>query len=163
MLLPPEIITQPTRTFAGLEARFIPTMSPNSNSAEVIPRLWSAFDARAADAKGIEPGVTYGLSRCNPSAPESAVYLAAVEVENARSAPRGFAVWTTPSGTYARFTHRGPIAKIGETIGYIYREWLPAGSYARVDGPDIERYDERFDPMTASSVMEILIPVQRNA
>ena len=162
----PEIVTLPARFFAGLQARFITPRSPEANNLQVIPKLWSDFDARMSELAALEPGVGYGLCTCpealglTPAHPHEAIYLAAVEVSPGAPVPVGMARWAASPGTYAKFVHRGPVAKLGETMGFIYGEWLPAGPYDHGPGPDLERYDARFDPVGEQSILEIFIPVR---
>jgi len=70
--------------------------------------------------------------------------------------PPGMTSWKAPGGTYARFIHRGRIEK---TLGDIYAQWLPDSAYERGTGPDIERCDSRFNPISDDSLMEFFIPV----
>jgi AraC family transcriptional regulator len=162
----PEIVTLPARFFVGLQTRFITPRSPDANNQTLIPKLWSAFVPRLREIAGVEPGVTYGLCACPDSLglkaehPDEAVYLAAAEVAGDAPTPPGMVRWSSSPGTYAKFIHRGPVAGIGETMGFIYGEWLPGGDYDRGPGPDIERYDARFDPVGEQSILEIFIPVR---
>ena len=66
--------------------------------------------------------------------------------------------YTVPAATFASFTHRGEITKIGETIDHIYDAWLPASPYRHAGVADIELYDERFS-MDPSSEMEYWISI----
>jgi predicted transcriptional regulator YdeE len=43
----------------------------------------------------------------------------------------------------------------------IYGVWLPASGYVRTAGPELELYDERFDPRDPASVFEVYIPVHK--
>ena len=166
MNLKPEITRLPARTFAGLPARFITIVSPDANNLEVIPRLWAEFGPRMHELRALEPGVRYGLTAApaslgeKPSHPDEAIYLAAVPVEPKARLPRGMTAWKSLAGTYAKFSHVGRIGRIGETYGFIYGRWLPEGGYERANGPDFERYDRRFDPQSAASVLEIFVPVR---
>lgn len=163
---PPEIVTRPTQVFAGLPARFIISCSPEANNLEVIPKLWSEFMPRSHEPITIEPDTTYGLCDSPESLgqeaehPHEGVYLAAVQVAKDALPPPGMATWSAAGGSYAKFVHRGPIARIGETMRFIYGEWLPEADCERSPGPDIERYDARFDPTGEQSVLEIYIPVR---
>jgi AraC family transcriptional regulator len=166
MKLTPEIVTLPARTFVGLEARFQPPHSPGANNLKVIPKLWDDFIARIQEAGSIEPWVSYGLSECpadrglKATQPDEQMYLAAVAAKDGAVPPAGMVAWKSPAGTYAKFIHRGQIGKIGETFGFIYGQWLRSGKYDRAKGPDLERMDGRFEPMSDESVLEIFVPVK---
>lgn len=167
MELTPEIIILPVRTFVGLEAPFIPSLSPRANNLQVIPKLWTDFDHRFPEMKPLDPSWAYGLcdrpdSLAETAAdPDTALYLAAVECSPDEVVPRGMVKWTSPEGTFVKFTHRGRIEKIGETMSVIYGKWLPASGYQRASGPDIEQMGPKFSPQSDSSVLEILIPVRQ--
>ena len=86
-------------------------------------------------------------------------YLVCAEVRSDTGVPEGMVCRTIPGGTYAVFTHRGPIAgEIGRTWQYALGQWLPASDYELVDGPDFELYDERSaaDPPE----VDIYIPIR---
>ena len=61
-------------------------------------------------------------------------------------------------GTFAIFIHRGPIEKIGDTVGEIYRTWLPQSGYQH-GGFDVELYDHRFQIDSDESEMEYWIAI----
>lgn len=165
MTLTPEIVTLPEQAFTGLQVRFITPQSPEANNMVVIPRLWSEFMPRAHEAGPIEADVFYGLCACPATLgevathPHEAVYLAAVRVANGAPTPAGMTTWASWPGHYAKFIHRGRIKGIGETMGVIYGEWLPASSYVHADAADIERYGAAFDPHSDTSELEIYIPL----
>jgi AraC family transcriptional regulator len=161
----PEIVTLPERFFAGLKTGFITQQSPEANNMVVIPRLWSEFCPRVQELATNEPDVFYGLCACpatlgeTASHPHEAFYLAAVQVSKGAPTPAGMTTWASWSGHYAKFTHRGRIEGIGETMSFIYAKWLPASAYVHADAPDLERYGVDFDPHSDTSELEIYIPV----
>jgi AraC family transcriptional regulator len=162
----PEFLQLPAAVFAGLEARFIPVLSPDSDNLQVIPALWQRFLGRLGDLCPREPGITHGLCKLPESGKpvgaraDELLYLAGVEIERTAPLPPGMVTWHTPGGLHAKFVHRGPIAGIGETMGAIYGGWFPSSGYTRGEGPDIERYDARFHPTRDDSLLEIYIPVR---
>jgi AraC family transcriptional regulator len=162
----PEIVTLPARMFAGLQARFISAVSPSANNFEVLPRLWDDFLPQSAQVESLDPGVMYGLCDCvsplgDPSTtPDEIFYLASVQVAPGTTPPDGMVLWPSAGGTFARFIHRGRVDGMGETMGFIFGKWMPDSGYERAPGPEIERYDERFNPHSADSYLEIFIPVR---
>lgn len=68
---------------------------------------------------------------------------------------------TIKGGTYAVFTHRGPVENIMETYIYIYQTWLPNSEYAERNGDQFEYYDERFIDKSPDSIVEIWVPIQK--
>lgn len=163
----PDIVTLPARQFAGLPARFISAASPAANNLKVIPKLWRTFNFRVAETKPVEPGIVYGLCACDsplgekPNRPDEIFYLAAVEVAPGTKPPTGMVLWPSAGGTHAKFIHRGRIEGIGATMRFIHQTWMSDSGYVRASGPDIERYDHRFDPQSDDSHLEIFIPVRK--
>jgi AraC family transcriptional regulator len=64
-----------------------------------------------------------------------------------------------PGGRYAKFAHRGPIARLDQTLNYIYSSWLLTSSMRHTGGCDLELYDERFIPNSENSLIHYAIPV----
>ena len=64
-----------------------------------------------------------------------------------------------PGQRYAVFFHAGHISAIRMTWRAIFDEWLPAAGLRATNGPEFERYDERFDVTTGDGGVEIWIPV----
>ncbi len=64
-----------------------------------------------------------------------------------------------PAGRYAVFTHKGKVELIGHTMNYIYGFWLPGSGVELREAPDLEIYDERFNPHSDNSELDIWIPV----
>jgi AraC family transcriptional regulator len=81
-----------------------------------------------------------------------------VEVESAEGMPEGIVVWEVPAATYAVFPTT--LTEIGATYERMYGQWLPASGYQRAPGPDIELYDENFNPDTPGSVFYLYVPVK---
>jgi AraC-like DNA-binding protein len=63
-------------------------------------------------------------------------------------------------GSYACFTHRGPVAKLGETINYAFSSWLPRSKFMHSGGPNIDRQDERFRDGGKDCELDFLVPVK---
>ena len=64
-----------------------------------------------------------------------------------------------PEQRYAIFTHRGHISHIRATTYTIWNKWLPESGRKLAKAPDFERYDDRFDPKTATGEVEIWLPI----
>ena len=167
MNLTPDIITLPAATYVGLQAPFIMVISPDANNLAVIPQLWGDLMARRSELPPIDVNnwATFGLAQSPEQArltrthPDEAVYLASFSVPPDFKVPQGMVAWSVPENTYARFTHRGFLNRVGETYSAIYGKWLGSDGRQRGSGPDIERYDKRFNPHLDQSEFEILIPV----
>ncbi len=159
----PRILEQPALQFVGLETPFIHIRSPDANSHQVIGPLWESFLPRAGEIAdrqgGALYGVIYGREEAERSHPHELQYIAGALVGSAEQLPEGMVTYTVPAASYAAFTHRGEITKIGETIDHIYDGWLPASAYKHAEVADIELYDSRFR-QDSSSEMEYWISIE---
>lgn len=164
-IMKPNTTTLPALHLIGLETRFISAASADSNNMEVIPALWDRFIARAGEITPAGPeGVSYGACRCLPpdekQSDDEFLYLAGRPASEDAPVPAGMVRWSVPASTYAVFTHRGPISRIGETMTQIYGSALPRSGLVHSGGIDLERYDERFKGEHPQSELDILIPVR---
>ncbi len=161
----PTIIELPTLHLLGLTARFIGPMSPEANNLEVIPPLYKRFHPLRAKLPPATDRYIYGACRCPDEKtrqhPDEQEYLVGINVPANTKAPRGTALWTIPAGTYAVFVHRGPVAKLEETINYAFSSWLPRSGYTHTGGPNFDRSDERFGDGGEMCQFDFLVPVKR--
>lgn len=162
---PIEIVQKPEFTFVGLHKSFIHALSADANAQQVIPPLWSEFLPRLDEIPNRLGVETFGLVYCDPLAdrdhPDQLEYLAAARVKELGDVPTGMVNRTVAASSYAVFVHRGPIEELSTTLQQAYREWLPQSGYEHAEVADIELYDDRFCPDSATSEMEYWIPVRR--
>lgn len=151
----PTIVDRPAIHLVGVRDLFTPATMPQ------IPALWERFVPRLDEIEGQTCDVTYGVCEEAASGPGTFAYTAAVEVEAPGAAPAGMVAFTVPAGTWAVFTHRGPVAKISETFDAISGTWLAAAGLSRAANVDLEVYDDRFDPATGSGEVDIYVAVRR--
>jgi len=126
-------------------------------------QAWERFSAAESLIQNkINSKVGYGVEIYPPEMQEKHLwyYMAAMEVEEFGPIP--YYLWTKvlPARTYAVFTARGGLSKLGEAFGFIYSQWLPNSGY-EVDAFDFEYYDERFnmsDPEHCE--IDIYIPIK---
>jgi len=146
---------------AGFEMEF----TPDDKSG--IPELWGRFAPFLGQIPGQIDYTTYGL--CLPRGDGHFGYVAAVAIEPGTSFenPQLPAVLreslkrhTIPAGRYAVFIHDGSTATLAQTVDYIFGTWAPNTGELKTGRPDFERYDERFDPQSATGVMEYWVPVK---
>ena len=160
----PRFTVLPEIKVAGLGTRFISILSPNKNNGTVIPALWHQFMQRFATIPGRTGSASLGLVEMLPadagkSDPMEMFYLAAAPVSSFEGLPADLLQRTLPAGRYALFTHVGPLERLGATMTTIYRGWLPQAKEKLRDAPHLEWYDQRFDPNSAKSEFDILLPV----
>jgi AraC family transcriptional regulator len=148
----------------GPGANFISILSKDADNFVVIPELWDRLSARVGEIGNRVGHDSYGI--CDAIGNESErrhadefFYMAGVVVDSVDDPPHGFMGRIVPPATYAVFTHRGPLDSLGETYRAIYGAWLPESGKTRAGGPDLELYDERFDPTSPASELDILIPI----
>jgi AraC family transcriptional regulator len=163
----PKITSLPEFTLMGTEARFISALSPDADNLVVIPALWTSMFGRRKDIGKTLDSFAYGAAK-RPAASlrkrqGELVYLAGYSVDPSAKPPAGMVKWVIPEQTYALFTHRGPVSRLSETISYIYRVWMPQSEYQPADGPELERYDDRFIPGAESSETDFLVSIKPKA
>jgi AraC family transcriptional regulator len=161
VLQPPRFVeTQPMR-LAGLSGHFTPA------TMREIPRLWQRFGPML-DRNEVPTQVgrtTYGIGfHCFDGSP-TFEYQCAVEVTGWDGLPIELRHLELPAMRWAVFEHRGHVSGLGETIEAIHQRWLPTSGLAadhRPGLPDfLERYGERFDPVSGLGDLEVWYPVRR--
>jgi len=149
----PRFDDRPAFHVAGLSERY--TFETNHG----IPALWQRFAPHIGHIPGQVGAATYGV--CYNGDGEGAFdYMAGVEVTTPADVPEDLTRLTVPALRYAVFTHSGHISDIRKTVYTIWNKWLPEADVTHVEGPDFERYDERFDGKTGTGDVEIWIPVR---
>src|SRR5262245_39914955 len=161
----PQIVEKPALTVVGLEAPFISALSADATNFKVIGPLWDRFVKPAGEVPNRighdMVGVIYGLPAAKRSHPHEMQYVAGVPVTSAERVPEGMVAHTVAAGTFAVFTHRGPISAIGKTVEQAYRVWLPQSGYQHAGVADVELYDERFCGGGDDAEMEYWISVRK--
>jgi AraC family transcriptional regulator len=161
----PQIIDLPALNLLGLTARFIGPMSPDADNTDVVPRLYARFCPMIAQLQPQVDQYVYGAVRCPADAdrrhPDELEYLAGINVVPSRQAEAPLTLWRIRASTYACFTHRGPVAKLGETINYAFGSWLPRSDYVHTGAPNLDRQDERFGDGGAGCEFDFLVPIRK--
>ena len=156
--------TLPQFEVVGLGTKFISILSPEKNNHIVIPKLWDEYLSRQKEitsrAKPYDLGVCIPVGNDMLKAhPDECFYLACTEVKNFKDVPKGMITKSIPAGEYAVFTHKGPLSKLDHTMNYIYGSWLPKSGRKLREAPDLELYDQRFNPNSERSEFDIYIPI----
>lgn len=159
----PTILELPNLHLLGLSVRFIRPNSPRANNVDVIPKLYARFCPLLPTLPPSLDQYIYGAARCPSDIelrdPDELEYLAAIHVAPETVAKEPLVSWKIPAATYACFTHRGPVSKLGETIQFVFGTWLPRSGYRHGDGPNLDRQDERFGDGGKDCQFEFLIPI----
>ncbi len=124
-----------------------------------IPGQWQRFHQSVGNIPGRIGKVAYGVC-CNGDDAGNFDYIAGVEVSDFSDLPREFSRVRISEQRYAVFTHKDHISTIRRTVNTIWNDFLPASGLKAADGPNFERYDENFDPLTGNGGFEIWVPVR---
>lgn len=125
----------------------------NNLSPMGMKGTWDQLYARMSEIPyAVNPKVGYGLLIDRR-------YTACIEVSAMDNIPAGMDGITVPANDYAVFTHRGKLLFLKQTWDAIYSQFA-----SRLDTtqPHFERYDERFNPVSDDSVVEIFIPKSKD-
>ena len=123
-----------------------------------IPAQWGEFVALGR-LPGQVGDTTYGAMCGADEQARTFEYLCGAEVASFDGLPKGMGRMKIAPQQYAVFTHSGSVDAIHATWNAAVNEWLPKSGYRSAQKPDFERYDERFDPTTASGDVELWISV----
>jgi AraC family transcriptional regulator len=137
---------------AGLGQRY------NDETSVGIPALWRRFDPHIGHIEGQVGGKTYGVMWPSRGA-EGFEYVCGVEVSDLLAVPAEFSRVTLEKQKYAVFSHTGYISTLRDTMGKIWKQWLPASGVRIANRPRVEIYNETFNPNRPGGV-EVWIPVE---
>jgi AraC family transcriptional regulator len=161
--LEPQLVDRPQLHLVGLGAKFISVLSPKANNAQVIPALWHRYINRRGEILHPDGFADYGLVECLPKSERSdeleMFYIACAPVKKVEQIPAGMISRSIPPGRWAVFTHRGSLDTLGATMRFIHQEWMPQAKVQRREGPELEYYGPKFNPRSAESELEILLPL----
>jgi len=160
--LEPEMYEQPDLLVVGMQTHFFGVESDKNNLAQKLPALWGAFLPRLNEVPDTVAGCCYGIVRPRHENADELEYLAAIAVQREVAVPPGMVLRRLPGGRYARFTHRGQVARIDQTVSYIYASWLPRSGLRHSYGADLEFYGADYHPTSESSRIQYAIPVRNS-
>lgn len=157
--LEPEVYLQRSMTLVGLNTCFYSVDSEKNNIAEKLPPLWAEFLNRIDEIENKVAGVGYGVVQQTKEGTDLLEYFAAFEVSKLTSLPRGMVSIEIPASTYAKFTHRGEVKNINNTVNYVYSNWLLKSGMRHSYAADLEIYGAEYHPVADSSVIYYAIPL----
>jgi len=154
----PDLVTLPAFHVAGPARRF------DEATKSEIPQLWSALIGSLPFPGQVKSWATYGVVTSVEAGEGAFQYLAGVGVEPDCVPPPGFSTIEIPAATYVvfRITLDGSALhpQVKQAMAVVWGELLPASGLEVTGGPDFERYDGRFDPLEAGSVIDLHVPVR---
>lgn len=125
--------------------------------------LWSKLNDRQEEIEHQKSPVEY-ISICDfvseDIKDEGITFLAGVEVTDFGNFLSKMKRKVISEGTYAIFTHKGPIIEIGKTFEYIYGAWMFESGYEILQQPCFSYYDQRFKFNSKKSELDLYIPVK---
>lgn len=165
IVMKPAIVNLEEMTIMGIQTL-------TSSGYNIIPHLWDRFMQRYGEIKDIADekvhfGISFGFEEI-PKAEGKDIkifyHLVGARVNSTEDIPEGMTYKDVPAHMYAKFTHQGPISRLGETYGYIYGQWLPqSGFLYDTEAVEIEWYDARFKGRDDErSEFDILVPIIKN-
>lgn len=158
--LTPIIYSQKKLLLAGLKTEFYGVDSEKNNLAEKLPPLWDDFLNRIDEIKNKVPGTGYGIIQQTHANTDLLEYFAAVEVFKSETLPENMVHIEIPASTYAKFTHKGAVQNINNTVNYIYSSWLIQSGKQHIYGPDLEIYGPHYQPDSEESIVYYAIPIK---
>lgn len=163
--LEPEIYQQDAMQLVGMNTLFYSVDSEKNNIAEQLPPLWDVFLKRMNEIKHSVGCTGYGVIQQTKEQTDQLEYYAALEVSQLGEIPEGMVSIEIPTATYAKFTHKGAVKNLDNTVNYIYSSWLLQSSkqsnYQHSYGADIEIYGADYHPVSDESVIHYAIPVRQ--
>ena len=158
--LTPEIVTQERMQLVGVKTEFYSVDSEKNNMADKLPLLWDEFVPRMEEVKHKVSNLAYGVIQQTKEKTDLLEYYAVVEVSDVSDIPEGMVSIEIPASTYAKFTHKGNVASINNTVNYIYSSWLIQSDKRHTYGADLEIYGKEYIPDSDESVIYYSIPIE---
>ncbi len=157
--LKPEIVTLNQMKLVGMKTEFYGIDSEKNNMADKLPSLWNEFLPRIEEINDSISGFAYGVIQQTKEESDLLEYYAVVEVTNNKVLPIGMVNLEIPETKYAKFTHKGNVKNINNTVNYIYSSWLMQSNERHTYGPDIEIYGNEYIPDSDDSVFYYGVPI----
>lgn len=125
---------------------------------QTIPRQWADLHGSRPSWRNTAPGISYGAV-CGAT-DSNMEYLCGYEVDHFDALTSEWGRMIVPAQRYAVFTHDGPIAGIQSSWQQAMQWVAQSADWADAPRPPFERYDTRYDPISASGPVEIWLPIQ---
>ena len=132
------------------------------------PELWKGFAPRIREIHNRvnKDRISLKIFPVQPGKPGFSPQInyhkwAAVQVSDLNAIPEGMDSLMIPQGQYAVFLHKGPASTFGQTINYIFADWLPVSDYELDDRPHFEVMGEGYRLDDPNAEETIWIPVKQ--
>ncbi len=153
------------KTFGG--ATLVGMHTQTSIANDNTPALWQRFMPRRKEIQHPVSGNLISVQVYHPNFKfrdftHDTIWQkwATVEVSDTATLPDGMEVLQIPAGEYVVFTYTGTPATFGETLRYLFAEWLPARNL-RPDAsrPHFEVLGEKYKHNHPDSEEEVWVAV----
>ncbi|REL25857.1 AraC family transcriptional regulator [Thalassotalea euphylliae] len=154
LTMAPEIIDQPAMKIVGIASQY-------DDGALSLPKLWSAFAPYRNSIPNRVGTDFFGIYEAYEETEDNTtfVYICAAQVANFGEVPEGMITRELSAQRYARFTHIGPLAKLEDTLRYIWGSWLPKSDYEYAEKPDFELLPASFNDADPNNKIYLNIPI----
>ena len=151
----PEIITQPEIKVVGIVTHY------DDTDFDLL-KIWQPFLTYQSPIANVIGSEGFGIYEASTSDDGSVgfSYLCSIEVSSFDDVPKDMESRLIPEQRYAKFTHKGPVANLNETLKYIWGSWLPKSKYDYVEKSDFELYPQDFDDSNPDNVIYLHIPIK---
>jgi predicted transcriptional regulator YdeE len=131
--------------------------SAGGGTLPAIQRAWSRMlhDRATRRAEGLTYAVCYSLN-----AHSRFFYVPSVSMANLEYLPRGYSELRVPSQDYVVATYTGPASGIGNFRYTMTKVFWPSSQYHRIDAPNIEVYQDGYDPNSPAATMELWVAIE---
>ncbi len=153
----------------GLNDKISGLFSLSPDFATKVPLLWQQLESKAKKHDINVAGVIGVIDITQASFDGANIcYWAGVELSEAALLPllpslvsEELESLTVPKQTYAVVKHRGPISTLPKTLEWFILNWLPSAGYRGIDGYELEKYPEHYDPLSDNAEMEYWLPIEK--
>lgn len=154
----PEIIVQPAMKLVGIANHY-------QDDDLSLPKLWSGFRPYRDKIKNRVGNQFLGIYESYQESQDHTqfVYICSAPVANFDEVPEGMITRELPEQTYAKFTHKGPIANLEQTLRYIWGSWLPKSPYEYAEKPDFELFPGCFNDEDPENKLYLHIPIKEKS
>ncbi|WP_448551715.1 AraC family transcriptional regulator [Thalassotalea montiporae] len=154
LTMAPEIIDQPAMKIVGIASQY-------DDGDLSLPKLWSAFAPYRNSIPNRVGTDFFGIYEAYEETEDNTtfVYICAAQVANFDEVPEGMITRELSAQQYARFTHIGSLAKLEDTLRYIWGSWLPKSDYEYAEKPDFELLPAGFNDADPNNKIYLNIPI----
>lgn len=159
-IITPKISELQPKLLVGMRIR-------TSTSDNKTFELWNEFKSRQSEIDNRIEGTFYSVQVYDQVVGSNFTPTtlfdkwAAIEVTEKRASSEGMESLIIPKGKYAVFIYKGTAAAFGQTLGYIFNQWLPMSGNKLDNRPHFEVLGPKYlGPQDPNSEEEVWIPIK---